>query len=669
MAALLLLSVGLRVARADDELDYGLEQRLVASITIDGAESFEDSRIKDLLPFGEPHWYMLLSSPHYTEDLLLLGVDAVRSFYRAQGFHAVTVDGEATDRDSRHGDKIAIHIVEGPRTLISSIRFTGNSPLDEDELIARLVHPAGSPAPFVKSAYGRDVYALRSAHLARGFLGTKIQFDMDENKDKVALTFHIDTGPAYHIERIDVEGNREVRGELIRREFRFAPGDIFDLDKIVRTESDLLETGWFRDVGFTPVDLDTLASTCALNLHVVERNSGYYEVGVGAGDNSQLRLTAAWGDRNFFRSGKGLNARVRLLWGLEDILDIDRRIVFDHREELNYVHRRLFGSRYTMTLSGFFDRQSRGSSGVAVEKLGLLGSTTLWRYRARSLELELSHERVRKVLLSQVKDLSPADGVLPQVQTGNSTTNSVLLLYTRDTRNSLFEPSDGSLRQILWQTAGGPVFAGDNSFHKAVATWAGFFGHEDGSVLALRMQAGWATPWYKSGGQGVLGVPLENRFFAGGQRSVRGYRENSLGPRLTQQDQELVLDDRFLLNHPAAGGEALLVLNAELRLPFPLLSRWGFGLILFADGGNVWEDWSKVKWKDFRLVSNPEGSNPTTIYDFRTGVGFGFLYHTPVGPLRLEYGLPQKRVKLVGEDGSTEIDQQHIWHFSLGFAF
>jgi outer membrane translocation and assembly module TamA len=45
------------------------------------------------------------------------------------------------------------------------------------------------------------------------------------------------------------------------------------------------------------------------------------------------------------------------------------------------------------------------------------------------------------------------------------------------------------------------------------------------------------------------------------------------------------------------------------------------------------------------------------------------LYHTPVGPLRLEYGLPQKRVKLVGEDGSTEIDQQHIWHFSLGFAF
>jgi outer membrane protein assembly factor BamA len=101
----------------------------------------------------------------------------------------------------------------------------------------------------------------------------------------------------------------------------------------------------------------------------------------------------------------------------------------------------------------------------------------------------------------------------------------------------------------------------------------------------------------------------------------------------------------------------------------PRLSRWGFGLILFADGGNVWENWSKVRLRDFRLHSDPDGPDPTTIYDFRTGVGFGFLYHTPVGPLRLEYGLPQKRARLVSESGQSEIDPQHIWHLSLGFAF
>jgi outer membrane protein insertion porin family len=662
------LMLGIAVAaRADEELDYGLEERSVAGLRVQGVESFDEDRILSLLPFSAPSWYRL-GAPRYTPDLLALGVDAIRGFYRREGFHEVSVSSRLESRDPVAGDRIVVEVVEGPRTTVAAVDFRGDSPLDEERLRAVLVHPPGGPAPFLQAEYGRDVYALRAAHLSAGYLGCRILLSIQEEPRRRRLVFTIIPGPAYRIQAIEVEGQREVREAHIRRELRMKPGQVFSLDRIVRTEADLLETGWFRDVSFEPAHLDTTAGTCDLVLTVVERPSGYYEVGVGAGDEDQLRLSAAWGDRNVFRSGKGLALRTRFLWGFDDVLDLGRKLVFDHREEISYTHRRFLGSRYTLRLSGFFDRESRGASGVAIERLGVLANTTLWRYRTRQLDFEIAHELVRKVVLDAVKNA--AGDVERDLSAARSITNSFSFVWSRDTRDDIFAPHTGSLRQILWQTAGGPVLGGDNSFHKAVGTWTGFLGHDDGSVLALRLQTGWADAWYESSGRGALGVPLEDRFFAGGQRSVRGYRENSLGPRLTEADQDLVIDDRFLLNRPAAGGKALLLLNAELRLPLPLLSRWGFGAIVFADGGNVWEDWSKVQWEDFRPSSDPDGPDPTTLTDLRTSVGFGLLYNTPVGPLRLEYGLPLKRARLVGEEGDTsEVDPHHLWHFSLGFAF
>jgi len=165
-------------------------------------------------------------------------------------------------------------------------------------------------------------------------------------------------------------------------------------------------------------------------------------------------------------------------------------------------------------------------------------------------------------------------------------------------------------------------------------------------------------------------VPLEARYFAGGSNSVRGYRENSLGPRLTEEDAQNVVDDRFLANRPTSGGNALMELNGEFRFPLPYISRWKFFGAVFADGGNVWENWARVSLDRMRLTSDPEGDDPTTILDFRTSVGFSIHYRTIVGPLRLDYGLPLKRVRLVDPDtGEVEEDPHHIWHFSLGHAF
>jgi len=163
-----------------------------------------------------------------------------------------------------------------------------------------------------------------------------------------------------------------------------------------------------------------------------------------------------------------------------------------------------------------------------------------------------------------------------------------------------------------------------------------------GSVFAYRLQGGYADAFGESRESG--GLPIENRFFAGGGNSVRGFNENSIGPLGSNLDP--------------AGGRILFLTNAELRFPIPYLSRFNFGAVLFLDGGGVWNSVDKIHAMDFRF-SAPESD--VTRQDFMYGAGFGFRYYTPVGPLRFDVGYPLKR--------TTDMDYGYRVHISLGQIF
>jgi outer membrane protein insertion porin family len=179
--------------------------------------------------------------------------------------------------------------------------------------------------------------------------------------------------------------------------------------------------------------------------------------------------------------------------------------------------------------------------------------------------------------------------------------------------------------------------------------------------VGLRAQAGWAKEFHWVKGDNDE-VPIEDRFFAGGARSVRGYQERILGPRL---EGEEVIDPTFFA--PAKGGQAQLLLNAEIRVPL----AWGFGMTLFFDGGNVWESWDEVRIDQFFPIKQPpKGEERGVLLDFRTSWGVGIHYNTIVGPLRLEHGWPLKPEGINDEDGIVvEAKDKPIWHFSLGHAF
>jgi outer membrane translocation and assembly module TamA len=142
----------------------------------------------------------------------------------------------------------------------------------------------------------------------------------------------------------------------------------------------------------------------------------------------------------------------------------------------------------------------------------------------------------------------------------------------------------------------------------------------------------------------MTGVPLESRFFSGGGNSVRGYKENSLGP--LEEDGSPI------------GGRVLLLTNVELRFPLPLLARYNFGGALFIDGGNVWSSVEEIDPEHFNPFIESDEISP--LY-YRYSFGLGVRYNTPVGPIRLDMGIPLSKTDDLGHD--------YLFHISLGQIF
>jgi outer membrane protein assembly factor BamA len=190
----------------------------------------------------------------------------------------------------------------------------------------------------------------------------------------------------------------------------------------------------------------------------------------------------------------------------------------------------------------------------------------------------------------------------------------------------------------------------------------------------VRVKVGGTHPYGSSAGLGADGVPYDDRFFAGGASTVRGYGNNSLGPQVTDEDELDYLNytsDVLLPDNPARGGNYLLLTNLEWRIPLPALRKWGLATVAFFEGGNVWAELREVQLRGFRLYSEPgEPDDPgsTKGWDYRYSVGTGVRFDTPFGPVRIDVGFPLKRVRYVSDTRDYK-DPSMVWHFSVGYPF
>ena len=600
----------------------------VKKIEILGNRSFDDGMLKKRMRTKAPRFYHIIKKPKFRNDFLRRDIEAIKSFYRVNGFFEAEAWVEFVERDDDNNSvQIRIMVNEGPQTVIGSLGFSGQELVSVRTLMKGLKLSEG--APYNPNLLDVDKYTLFNKFFERGYLGTKITYDVKVDSTLADISWEISPGEPYRIDGIGLSGNRTVADGLIRRELTIENGEYFKLKDVLESKQNLYDTGYFNSVEIEPVELDIAKNDVDLSIQVRERKMGYIETGLGVGNVHGNRLFLEWGKRNLIGRGYALNLKTEYAFSLFPENDYDlSEMEFNerfirHEGELRVPH--ILSTWNTFAIGAFYERDATVQP-LVVRTTSAIASLSRRITRQTSILFSYAFEQIRR---EEVED-----------ERERSRRRSLDLAYTRDTRDFYFNPRRGRYINAKAGFSGG-FLGGEDHFYSFVASYQSYRRLGGGTVFAYRVRGGYAETFGDSEGRGV---PFESRFFSGGGNSVRGYRENSLGP----QDDE---------GNPL-GGRVLLLTNVELRFSLPYLARYNFGGALFVDGGNVWSSFEEIEPGQFGLYSE---RGDTTFRDYRYSAGFGIRYNTPIGPIRLDMGFPLKKTE--------DIDRDYLLHISLGQIF
>jgi outer membrane protein insertion porin family len=595
-----------------------------------------------------------------------IGSDALRiqGYYRQRGFSAVKVTSQAERREPKAGSefvRVRLVIVEGVRSVIDSVNFQGNTAIDADALRRAITTAPGQP--YFEPQISSDADTIALLYLNRGYPEVTVEPAPKALGDgsKVELGFAIHEGPQILIDHVLIVGNQRTSRDTIFREVQLKSGQPVSQQQEDETRTRITSLGLFRRVDISYLQLPGEQNRRDVVITVEEAPVTTISYGGGLEGGRRLVRTSESPNaveefqvapRGFFQVSR------RNLFGKDRSLNLFTRVSFrpkgvsatpsanptpetddggygfnEYLTLLTYGERRILGTDADVTISGSveqavrssFDFNRRGASATVTRRL----SRTL----AVSGRYGIDHTQLLN-LKSNFAAQPEIDRLFPQVRL-----SSVAASLIRDTRNDSIEPNSGSLigtdaelaaRRIGSQVGFFKTFVQGFTYRRVPRL--------NSAVMVFGVRVGLATGFARTvthDGETTIveDLPARERFFAGGDTTVRGFTLDRLGT------PETIDRDGFPL-----GGNGLIVLNAEARIPL----RGGLGAVGFIDGGNVWQTVSEM---DFSQM--------------RGAVGFGLRYRSPVGPIRVDLGFKLDRRMLP----TGERERPTALHISLGQAF
>jgi len=658
--AILLLAPAAPPLRAAED-----QRPLIGEIAIEGNETFADGQLKALMRTQEPRFLQFSGQPRFVRDWLHSDLTTLAVHYRRAGFPEVSVSS-FREEDLRYDSErqrldITVRIEEGKRRYLRALRISPSLGEAERELRRRLVLQPGQP--FDPEAPAMDHFRILRTLQEQGYFAAHVEHVTQvlaspayARRDSVDLEYRIDTGPPARLAAVTLEG-LSLDEELALRELTVRVGEPLRLDQILKSKQNLLDSGYFRSIDYRLEAVDASAGPRlpaaeeALRLVWIcrERKMAALETGVGLGSVDGLRVLGGWSHRNLLDRGQ----RVALQANLAFNEDRNGRfgLGFEH-ESLDWRFLDIVRLRARLGLLLFREVDYESESGafsLETRALRLSATRRVDAHTVLSVREQFDFLYQRRI----------ADLALEPVPSYN--TRSLGLVLDRDSRDHFFSPQAGGHSWLSYELAGG-LQGGDHDFQRLQLSLTQHRRLPREAVGAARLMVGGVWPYGESRRRSLIGVPadgvpFQERFYCGGGATVRGYDENSLGPRIDPLATDLSAEvPGQSLPDYVLGGRYLLVANLEWRLPLPLFGRQELGSVLFIDGGGAWEDLRDIAGS--RALPWQPGDRTDTRRVFY-GLGGGLRYLTPLAVLRVDFGLPLQSLD----------DRAGRWHFSLGHTF
>ena len=589
---------------------------IIRTIIFSGNQAFNDNALKAFFEKNRRGLFGMGELPFVRSDFNT-AIDEIRQRYVAQGYLDVVVEAPKTEfAEDRSFVDCYVAIQEGLQYTVSRVEFHGDliagatNHLDRirQELIGL---PYFNRKKILLQAQVLEVYGNQ------GFPDAVVDVKQQdkESPEQVGLDVFIKSGPLISISAIEILGNQQTRASFIQKRIRLEPGDRYDLSLEKESFRNLYKTGIFSKVDFKLKKTDTPGSR-ALVVTVEETRSKELFFEPGWGSYEKLRLRVGFQEKNLFGTGRN--------FGLQATGSLKAQSLGGNLTDSFFLNTDIRAG-----LNAFYNRREEPS----------------FTRRDVGMSVTMSKNLTEKVLstgayMIRNTDISDVDET-EEKSSENYDLASVKLQATYDTRNDIFFPTSG--QRIFASAEHADTFLGSGINLSRLTGGARFFTELTRStVIGARYTTGLIVP-----GRDEITLPLAERFFNGGENTVRSFKESELGPQNLKGDP--------------IGGYGFNTINVELR------QRLIGNLIgtVFVDFGNISPNRSREEQNKSPYDSRSDLISDTFddfFEDFRPGVGFGFQYLLPVGPARVDFAFNPDR------DSERNEDFFAI-HFSVGTAF
>lgn len=585
----------------------------IKKINIIGNEAFPEKKLLKKFQLSEPTLFSFFTkNDQYSRQKLSADLETLRSYYLDFGYLNFNIDSTQVSLTPDKKDiYVTINVTEGDVYTVSEIKLAGELTIPEEEIYPlitivpnelfsrKLVSESSNN---ISSRLGNDGYAFANVNSIP---------DIDKENKTVSLTFFVDPGKRAYVRRINFSGNSNTRDEVLRREMRQQEGAWFSTEQVERGKARLQRLGFFTNINVETPSVAGTSDQVDVNYSVEEQASGNLSLGVGFSQNSGLILQTSISQNNFLGSGNSVS------------------FAFNN-SEINRTFSLAFRDPY-WTIDGI----SRGYNAFYRETDATNANVTRFDSvdwgGGLSLGFPISETNFINAAINYTNtDIQTNANSAVEVtnfinQNGsNFDTLSLEASFRYDTRNKAILPDAGMLHRVAAEISV-PSFGNSLEYYKLRYETQWFKSLYKNFVLSLRGNIGYGDAY-----SNTTELPFFKNFYAGGPRSIRGYEENTLGPRDS-------------LNRPL-GGDTRVVGNAEVILPIPFLA-----------------DLDSVRISTFIDMGNVFGANEDFEFDrFRYSAGLSGIWISPFGAVSVSVAQP------FGDEPGDEIQN---FQFTFGTSF
>lgn len=584
----------------------------IRQINIVGNEVFDDETLRNTFKLSTPNLISFITgNDKYSRQKLAGDLENLHAYYLDRGYLDFDIKStQVAITPDKQEIYITINVTEGQQYTVDEVKLSGNLVVEPEELVRLVKLRPGDTFSRKKMTETSDAISERLGEAGYAFANVNPSPDIDQKNATARLTFFVDPGKRAYVRRISFAGNEKTADEVMRREMRQLEAATFSSKAVERSRVRLERLGFFEEVTVETPAVPGSPDQVDVNFAVKERASGSISAGVGFGQGSGLLLNAAVTQNNFLGTGDSVSVNF-------NTSDYSRVYSVSHTNPYATV------DGVARTVSAFVRSTDAADANLTEYDTSSIGGN--WGYNVPLSEFDAFGFGIGVEQTSIDPGAFTPLTILDFIDKNGDSYNifKANLSLSHDTRNRAIFPDRGVLRRLSGEFAA-PI--GDLQFYKLNFTEQHYFPFSDTVSLLLS-----GTLGYGDGYGDTTELPFFENFYAGGFRTLRGFKDNTLGPR-----------DEF---DDPLGGDRLIMGRGELFFPVPFMDRQSnnFRMSVFADAGNVFG-----------------AGDPLKAGELRYSTGVAAVWISPFGAISVAIAQPFN-------DGPD--DEVQRFQFSLGAGF